>query len=268
MLGGLDSSPPAFANRFRSCRNPAIDLFQRRSVACVIIWRRPCGLAGRGPGVAARYWLQGLQLQSELGSGRRGDGANWQSDEFREHRDVFRGYQRDRNGAITRALLSWHRRRRDGDRPDDWSHATGVLVIDMTNSRHRRQLRISPRYQCFDPWESLKVNTPCQLLGADNAHNGGGGKAVQKSTSTTSPWTALHLQISRSVAAGTGTDGGVPSPTFPERPRRPVEAPDGLTYYRGDSRNAMYHAIDTFGIRRGRKRSQLSTLRQRCHYRS
>jgi hypothetical protein len=95
----------------------------------------------------------------------------------------------------------------------------------------------------LDPWESLKVNTPRQLLGADNAHNGGGGKGGPEVDFYDISVDCLHPQLLASVAVGTGTDGGVPSPIFPNG-HEGVWAPDGLTYYRSDLANAMYHAID------------------------
>ena len=52
-----------------------------------------------------------------------------------------------------------------------------------------------------------------------------------------------YPQLLASRAVGTGTDGGVPSPIFPNG-HEGAWAPDGLTYYRSDLANAMYHAID------------------------
>ena len=95
----------------------------------------------------------------------------------------------------------------------------------------------------LDPWESLKVNTPRELLGADNAHNGGGGQGGPEVDVYDISVDCRYPQLLASVAVGTGTDGGVPSPIYPNG-HEGAWAPDGLTYYRGDLANAMYHAID------------------------
>ena len=95
----------------------------------------------------------------------------------------------------------------------------------------------------LDPWESLKVNTPRELLAADNAHNGGGGQGGPEVDVYDISVDCRYPQLLASMAVGTGTDGGVPSPIFPNG-HEGAWAPDGLTYYRGDLANAMYHAID------------------------
>jgi hypothetical protein len=92
----------------------------------------------------------------------------------------------------------------------------------------------------LDPWESLKVNERRQLLGADNGHNGGGGPEVDiydVSGDCRTP------QLLASVAVGL-PDGstGVPHAVIGHEGSW---APDGLTYYGGDLRNAQYYAVDT-----------------------
>ena len=95
----------------------------------------------------------------------------------------------------------------------------------------------------LDPWESLKVNTRRELLGADNAHNGGGGQGGPEVDVYDISVDCRYPQLLASKAVGTGADGGVPSPIYPNG-HEGAWAPDGLTYYRGDLANAMYHAID------------------------
>src|SRR5258708_25506321 len=92
----------------------------------------------------------------------------------------------------------------------------------------------------LDPWESLKVNERRQLLAADQGTNGGGGPAVEiyeVSQDCRSP------QLIGSFAIGTGTDGGTVAPVTPIGHEGSF-APDGLTYYIGDTRNRSYHAVD------------------------
>jgi hypothetical protein len=50
-------------------------------------------------------------------------------------------------------------------------------------------------------------------------------------------------QLLASVAIGTGTDGGTLAPVTPIG-HEGAFAPDGLTYYIGDTTNKSYHAVD------------------------
>ena len=97
-LGGLTSGPPAFADQPSSWQNsppltvPTAKCGPRdHSEAAVRV------LQGQVPASLRATGFKGFNCNLELVGQVRGDGANWQSDEFREHRDVFRGYQRDRN---------------------------------------------------------------------------------------------------------------------------------------------------------------------------
>ena len=243
-LGGLTSSPPAFADQPSSWQKPPP----------LTVPEAKCGprdhseaavrvLQGEVPASLRATGFKGFNCNLELVGQVRGDGANWQSDEFREHRDVFRGYQRDRNRRDhTCAYHGTAYATATG--PTTGRTQIGVPVIDMTNPSAPAPTSYLTSISMLDPWESLKVNTPRQLLGADNAHNGGGGKGGPEVDFYDISVDCLHPQILASVAVGTGTDGGVPSPTFPNG-HEGSWAPDGLTYYRGDLANAMYHAIDT-----------------------
>ena len=52
-------------------------------------------LQGQVPASLRAIGFKGFNCNLELVGQVRGDGANWQSDEFREQRDEFRGYQID-----------------------------------------------------------------------------------------------------------------------------------------------------------------------------
>jgi len=116
----------------------------------------------------------------------------------------------------------------------------GVPVIEMTDRANPMRVTSLTTPAMTDPWESLRVNDRRQLLIADNGQNGGGGPEVDiydLSGDCRTP------QLMSTLAVGTGTDGGItltPSPIGHEG----NIAPDGLTYYIGDIRNAAYHAVD------------------------
>jgi len=85
-----------------------------------------------------------------------------------------------------------------------------------------------------DPWESLRVNARRQILAAARRYQTAALPAARKSTSMTCPPIAERPQLLASVAVGTGTDGGVVAPK-PVKGHEANFAPDGLTYYVGDS---------------------------------
>ena len=246
-LGGLTSAPPAFADDQTSWRHEPPPLTvpeakcgpndQSEAAARVLQGQVPASLRATG--------FQGFNCNLELVGQLRGDGANWQSDEFREERDEFRrpqfgqgyGNRRDHTCAYHGTAYATM------TGPTTGRTQIGVPVIDMTNPRAPAPTAYLTSISMLDPWESLKVNTPRELLGADNAHNGGGGKGGPEVDFCDISVDCLKPQLLASVAVGTGTDGGVPSPIFPNG-HEGVWAPDGLTYYRSDLANAMYHAID------------------------
>jgi hypothetical protein len=92
----------------------------------------------------------------------------------------------------------------------------------------------------LDPWESLKVNERRQLLAADNGQNGGGGPEIDVYDLSDD---CRFPQLLASAPVGTGADGGA---VLPFRPigHEGSFAPDGLTYYVGDTTNRSYHAVD------------------------
>src|SRR6202043_104086 len=89
----------------------------------------------------------------------QGDGANWQSAEFKDRRGHTCGYH---GTAFTTAGRAH----------------TGAPVVDLTEPNHPTATVYLTTTSMLDPWESLKVNERRQLLAADNGHNGGGGPEV------------------------------------------------------------------------------------------
>jgi hypothetical protein len=246
-LGGLASGPPAFAD----------ELNRREPPPPLTVPKANCGqgdqtetashaLQGQVPASLRAIGFKGFNCNLELIGQVRGDGANWQSDEFREQRDEFRGPQFGRGY---------------GDRHDHTCayHGTafttigrthlGVPVIDMTNPSEPVPTSYLTSISMLDPWESLKTNTRRELLAGDNAHNGGGGQGGPQVDIYDLSVDCRYPQLLASVAVGTGTDGGMVSPIFPNGHEGSF-APDGLTYYRGDLANGTYHAIDVSDPRR------------------
>jgi hypothetical protein len=236
-LGGLTAAPPAFADQ--------------KPPPPLTVPEAKCGpndqseaaarvLQGQVPASVRAIGFQGFNCNLQLVGQVRGDGANWQSDEFREQRDEFRGpqfgqgYRRDHTCAYHGTAFTTTGR----------THV-GVPVIDMTNPNAPVPTAYLTTISMLDPWESLKTNTRRALLAADDAHNGGlntmnGGPELDVYDLSVD---CRYPQLLASRAVGTGTDGGPPSPATPHG-HEGAWAPDGLTYYFGDNLNSTYHAID------------------------
>jgi hypothetical protein len=239
-LGGLTSAPPAFADQPNWWREPP------PPPPPLTVPKATCGrgdhpetaLQGQVPASLRAIGFHGFNCNLQLVGQVRGDGANWQTDEFRERRDELRGYQKDY-----------------GDRRDHTCayHGTafttagrthvGVPVIDMTNPSAPVPTSYLTTISMLDPWESLKVNTRRSLLAATDAHNGGFGQGGPEVDVYDLSVDCRYPQLLASKAVGTGTDGGPPSPATPQG-HEGAWAPDGLTYYFGDNINNTYHAID------------------------
>jgi hypothetical protein len=237
-LGGLTSAPPAFADQANWWHEPPP----------LTVPKAMCGehdhseaaarvLQGQVPMSMRVTGFQGFNCNLELVGQVRGDGANWQTDEFREQRG--RGHR----GRVDHTCAYHGTAYATATGPTTGRTQIGVPVIDMANPRAPTPTEYLTTISMLDPWESLKVNTPRELLAADNAHNGGGGQGGPEVDVYDISTDCRYPQLLASVAVGTGTDGGVASPIFPNG-HEGVFAPDGLTYYRGDLANAMYHAID------------------------
>src|SRR5207302_1631543 len=100
--------------------------------------------------------FQGFNCNLKLVGQSRGDGANWQSTEFRDEHHHICAYHGTSFSTANRTHL-------------------GVPVIDVTEPEAPTPTGYLATTSMLDPWESLKVNERRQLLAADNAHNGGFG---------------------------------------------------------------------------------------------
>jgi hypothetical protein len=188
------------------------------------------GLQGQVPAALRAAGFKGFNCNLELIGQSKGDGANWQTTEFRDGRARVCAYHGTSFSTANRTHL-------------------GVPVIDITEPSAPTPTGYLTTISMLDPWESLKVNERRRLLAADNGHNGGGGPEVDIydiSGDCRSP------QLLASVAVGKA-DGstGIPDPVVGHEG---AWAPDGLTYYGGDlrftptgatTRTGQYYAVDT-----------------------
>ena len=192
------------------------------------------GLQGQVPAALrmSKGGFQGFNCNLELIGQSRGSGANWQSTEFRDEEHI----------------CAYHGQAYSPTRSD-----RGVVTIDVSDPHNPTPTGHLQTTSMLDPWESLKVNERRQLLGADNGHNGGGGPEVDiYDISGDCRYPQLldgtgQLDATgnaQTVAVGQTTSTGVPQVIGHEG----AWAPDGLTYYGGDLRNAQYYAVDTTDV--------------------
>src|SRR6266852_2651171 len=187
-------------------------------------------LQGQVPANLRAAGFQGFNCNLQLVGQSKGDGANWQTAEFKDRLGHTCAYHGTAFTTANRTNL-------------------GVPVIDVTNASNPTPTGYLTTISMLDPWESLKVNAERQLLAADNAHNGAGGPEVDIYDLSGD---CRFPQLLASVAVGTGTDGG--DVLAPVIGHEGSWAPDGLTYYGGDlrftppnttTRTGQYYAVDT-----------------------
>ncbi len=186
-------------------------------------------LQGQVPANLRAAGFQGFNCNLQLIGQSRGDGANWQTAEFKDRAGHTCAYHGTAFTTANRTNL-------------------GVPVIDVTNSSNPTPTGYLTTISMLDPWESLKVNAERQLLAADNGHNGGGGPEIDIYDLSGD---CRFPQLLSSIAVGTGTDGG--DVLAAVIGHEGSWAPDGLTYYGGDLRFnptgsaviGRYYAVDT-----------------------
>ena len=194
-------------------------------------------LQGQVPAALRAAGFKGFNCNLQLIGQSRGDGANWQTTEFRE------GKQKAGNGnghgtrATASAPITAQRRRRSrpGRNPN-----LGVPVIDITDASSPTPTAYLQTTSMLDPWESLKVNERRQLLAADNGQNGGGGPEIDIYDLSGD---CRFPQLLASVPVGTGTDGGASRRRRSSGTKvagRPTASPTTAA----TSRNRSYYAVD------------------------
>ena len=187
--------------------------------------------------------FKGFNCNLQLVGQVRGDGANWQTTQFKQR---IRGQSRhddddDGEDDGNRTRVCGFHGTASATRSLPGRINFGVRVLDLTDLRNPTITTYLNSVSMHDPWESLKTNQRRRVLGADNARNGAGGPEIDiydLSADCRTP------QILASVAVGTGTDGSNVQAAIVGHEGN--WAPDGLTYYVGNraAQNA-YAAIDT-----------------------
>ena len=181
-------------------------------------------LQGQVPAALRAAGFKGFNCNLELIGQSKGEGANWQTTEFRTGQSRICAYHG--TAAPSRSLPGR-------------THF-GVPVIDITEPSAPTPTGYLTTISMLDPWESLKVNERRQLLAADNGQNGGAGPEVDIYDLSGD---CRFPQLLASVAVGKA-DGstGIPAAITGHEG---AWAPDGLTYYGGDLREFQYYAVDT-----------------------
>jgi hypothetical protein len=166
--------------------------------------------------------FKGFNCNLQLIGQSKGDGANWQTTEFKDSAGHTCGY----HGTAFTTAGRTH---------------VGVPVVDLTDPTKPTPTMYLQTTSMLDPWESLKVNDRRQLLAADNGHNGGGGPEVDIYDVSRD---CRFPQLLASVAVGTAAGGGDVAQVIGHEGSW---APDGLTYYGGDlsTNGGQYYAVDT-----------------------
>jgi hypothetical protein len=195
------------------------------------------GLQGQVPAALRAAGFQGFNCNLSLIAQSRNDGGNWQTAEFKERRksDVRQG------DTAPARVCGYYGSQSPALSPKTRDPATyGVRVVDLTDARAPTLTGYLQTTAMLDPWESLKVNERRQLLVADQGANGAGGPAVDVYDVSED---CRYPQLLASVPVGTGADGAAPAPVAPIGHEGSF-APDGLTYYIGDTTHRTYYAVD------------------------
>jgi hypothetical protein len=200
-------------------------------------------LQGQVPAALRASGFKGFSCNLRLIGQSRGDGANWQTAEFRDGKQKASAKDKEGdaegNGNKSGRICAYHGTASPTLSSPGRTHL-GVPVVDITSEGNPTPTAYLTTTSMLDPWESLKVNERRQLLAADNGQNGGGGSEVDIYDLSAD---CRFPQLLASIPIGTGTDGSAPAPVVPIG-HEGSWAPDGLTYYIGDTRNRSYHAVD------------------------
>src|SRR6202049_673726 len=116
-------------------------------------------LQGQVPANLRAAGFQGFNCNLQLVGQSKGDGANWQTAEFKDRLGHTCAYHGTAFTTANRTNL-------------------GVPVIVVTNASNPTPTGYVTPISMLDPWESLKVKLGRELLAADNGHDGAGGPEV------------------------------------------------------------------------------------------
>jgi len=203
-------------------------------------------LQGQVPAALRAAGFKGFHCNLELLGQSKGDGANWQTTQFKQRSrddgddDDDDGDRNGEHGNKHTRVCGYHGTA-SPTRSLPGRTNLGVPVLDLTDWKNPTPTTYLNTTSMLDPWESLKVNERRQLLAADNGANGAGGPEVDIYDISDD---CRFPQLLASVKVGTGADGG--GVVTPIIGHEGAWAPDGLTYY-GGGRTVPnnYYAVDT-----------------------
>src|SRR5713226_437774 len=206
-------------------------------------------LQGQVPAAMRAAGFKGFNCNLELLGQSKGDGANWQTTQFKQRvrgdddRDDGDDEDDDRDGGHgnKRTRVCGYHGTASPPRSLPGRAHLGVPVLDLSDPRNPTPTAFLTTSSMLDPWESLKVNERRQLLGAVNGQNGAGGPEIDIYDLSQD---CRFPQLLASAPVGTGADGG--GVVTPIVGHEGSWAPDGLTYYIGNrAAQNNYAAVDT-----------------------
>src|SRR5262249_42854778 len=125
-------------------------------------------LQGQVPAALRAAGFQGFSCNLQLLGQVRGEGANWQTTEWREGRGKNKkvcAY----HGTAAPTFVSV---------PPTTRVNYGVRALDISDPTKPYNTAYLTTSAMLDPWESLKINERRKLLGAVNGQNGAGGPEI------------------------------------------------------------------------------------------
>lgn len=199
-----------------------------KAQSCALGSRPETGLQGQVDASLRANGFAGFNCNMELLGSYQGDGASASFASFRDSQGRTCTY----HSTSTPTLV--------GGKPVGLENP-GVTVLDISNPAAPIRTASLTSVSMLDPWESMRLNAPRQILVANNGYGGAGGPEVDVYDLSGDCRTP---QLLASVPIGTGADGGIvvsgPTPSGHEG----GFSPDGMTYYVGDTKNNVYRAID------------------------
>jgi len=184
-------------------------------------------LQGQVPASLRASGFQGFSCNLKLLGQVKGEGANWQTTEWREGKE-----------GKNKKVCAYHGTAHPTANPGLARQNYGVRVIDISDPTKPFNTAYLNTTSMLDPWESLKVNQRRQVLGAGNGANGG-GPANMDIYDVSGDCAHPQLLASHPLGQDDGYGGLIRAGLTGHEGSW---APDGLTYY---TRGTNYYAVDT-----------------------